>query len=1220
MSVVDRVPARLLGAARPVIAGLAVASSLALPLSSAVAAELSFPFETQVPGDEVAGSAAGRLKGPSGIATDPVTHRVYVSDLSNKRVSAYTPWGEFVMAFGWGVRNGDPEPQTCTSETGCQAGLSGSGPGEFGDSLYFGPNGIAVDESGDIYVMDLGNRRVQKFDSEGNFILTFGGKVDQDTEGNVCTAASGHTCVAGQVGTGPSEFAITYSDGIGIRGDYLDVAPDGSIYVGDRNRIQVFEPDGSFKSSFPLPEPGNPGALAIDPNTGTVYFAFAQDLQEKSPGVYSFTSSGELLETVLPVGRPSGGIAVDADSNVYVVSGPPFDFARVAKFDASGALLGEFGYGTKQPFFELRGLATGLVTEDGASDLYVGRATFVSPNPTTAAFRVYGTIPDSDLVGPPPSVPPEITDQYAVSVGSRSALLRARVNPHFWDDTTLYVQYGTADCETSACAAHPSAPGKLLTEKVTALPQVSPGIFLGDLQPNTTYHYRIVAQSGGGGPVHGPDRTFTTPPLPGPVGAGCANSARRAGAASFLADCRGYEMVSPVDKGGAGIGSLLDSHNIPVALTQAAEGGDRVTYTSQKSFAGALGSPYAPQYLAERSGDGWHTDAISPPRSGASFNSFVSLWRQFKGFSPDLCSGWFVQDAEPVLAPGAVPGFFNLYRQDLCGGGGYEALSITPPPERGSDEFFLALQGFSADGHHAVFAANDALSEDAPSGTAAKVYDYSAGQLRYVCLLPGGTPLTTGCSVGTSTTNGGLIEEYGRSVENAVSADGSRIFWTASGGAGAGKLYARVDGEVTVAISKKSQARFWGASPDGTRAIFSEGGSSSGGRELYEFKLGEDFPEDGTPIAGDVYGVAGMSEDATRVYFASGEALDGAAQAGEPNLYLYELGEGVRFIATLASEDVGDTPLSPLATSADQHMARVTPDGTGLAFISKASLTGFDNRSVSSGEPLWEVYHYDAASGELVCASCNPTGARPVGRDVKHGNSMWRGVAAWIPGSTTSLYAPRALSDDGKRLYFNAIDALVPRDTNGVLDVYQWEARGSGDCSEPGGCVSLISTGKSPQDSEFLDADVDGRDVFFTTGQSLVDRDPGLIDVYDARADGGFAPPPPPPPACEGDACQPPPAPPHLSTPASAAFHGAGNPRPQGKAPGRCNRAARQARRLSHRAKRMRRNARRAQRSGAGRARALERTSRRLARRAKSKSKRATRCRGRARNHRRAGR
>src|SRR4029077_11145476 len=108
----------------------------------------------------------------------------------------------------------------------------------------------------------------------------------------------------------------------------------------------------------------------------------------------------------------------------------------------------------------------------------------------------------------------------------------------------------------------------------------------------------------------------------------------------------------------------------------------------------------------------------------------------------------------------------------------------------------------------------------------------------------------------------------------------------------------------------------------------------------------------------------------------------------------------------------------------------------------------------------------------------------------------------------------RHFSSDGSRVFFESVAALLPRDTNGVQDVYEWEQQGVGSCqgssatfsASSGGCLYLVSSGTSPQPSFFADASASGSDVFFFTFQPLVGQDvDGLVDVYDARVGGGFA-------------------------------------------------------------------------------------------------------------------
>jgi hypothetical protein len=412
------------------------------------------------------------------------------------------------------------------------------------------------------------------------------------------------------------------------------------------------------------------------------------------------------------------------------------------------------------------------------------------------------------------------------------------------------------------------------------------------------------------------------------------------------------------------------------------------------------------------------------------------------------------------------------------------------------------------------------------------------------------------------------------SANNAVSADGSRIFWTASSGTyGEGRIYVRINGKnPTIAVSEAGEAlsgtgtedsQYWTAASDGSRAIYSTGNLSSGKADLYEFTVAGKVTK---LIAHKVKGVLGASEDASRIYVVSEEALSGANDegkvpvAGRSNLYFYQAGGAgsFRFIAQLASGDFvptgGSSGFSPMTPLSNHRTARVSPSGGVTTFMSTAPVTGFDNTDVNSGEADAEVFRYDASAeggaGRLLCLSCDPTNVAPSGRELAQGPiplKQW--AAARIPSFESPLYASRVLSEDGNRVFFDSYEALVPRDTNEKQDVYEWEAPGADNCTNEspaysapnGGCVSLISSGRSSQDSEFVDASPDGRDVFFTTASSLVAQDNGLIDIYDAREGGGFPPPRAPVPLCQGEACQSPSMAPIDTTPASFVFSGPGN-------------------------------------------------------------------------------
>jgi hypothetical protein len=1113
---------------------------------------------TQFPEDVTSGAGANQLDLPLALAADPSTGDLYVAEEANHRISVFTPWGAFVRDLGWGVQDGSPalqecgpaEPEVDPPPSLCQKGLAGSGPGQMQS-----PNGVAVDSAGNVYVLERFNLRVQKFNAAGEFVLMFGGEVNKSNSANVCTKVSGEICGIGIAGTGNGAFNPPPSP----LGSYLSVGSDGTVYVGDQDRIQAFEPNGTFKTQFKFsdlhaenaafPETGQPAALAFDFKSGDLYFGFSGG-GTATPRVYRLDpATGKLVNPRLEAIAPETGViealSTDSNGNVYMVfdpgsGGEAILEPRVLEFGPDGEVLVDFAAEfaapptASSPFLvtQLLGLAT-----NSAGDLYVAE----DSGANTSSISAYG--PPPIALGPPPKRPPAISAQFAISVDTVGARVRAQINPRFWSDATYYVEYGTASCETSSCAKVPIPPGPLLTSDVINAPLTTASVFLGGLLPNTTYHYRFVAQSTGGGPVKGlegktgeaGEGTFTTFPL-SPEQPPCpANDAFRPGPAAFLADCRAYEMVSPVDKNGADISVVFESLGDRAGLDQAAIDGEKLSFSAYRAFGEVESSPYASQYLATRAeGVGWSSKSISPPRKGSSlYHGGPGLDSQFKGFSDDLCQGWVLQDSDISLAEGWFEGFPNLYRREVCEGGYQSLAPLKAPTGVEASHFRPEVQGFSADGSTAIFIADGKLTNTA--STASQLYESSPAGLRLVCILPSKAPLAGSCTGGTQG-SGGVHPDRSASVSHAISEGGRVIYWT-EGGSGPGKLYARVDHTETIAVNGGS-AQFWAASADGSKAIYSVGA------ELFEFNLAS---KSSKPIADGFQGVLGASDDATKVYFVSNEVLATGGTGGKPNLYLFEAGEpgDFSFVATLvaADADTSNGVLSATATWPIRHVSRVTPDGGAVAFMSAARLTDYDNTDANSGRADSEVYLYRVGQNAPVCVSCNPSGARPAGRDIKHEtnliNSFW--AAAQIPVAENQLHFPRVLSDDGTRLFFESFDPLVLRDTNSQNDVYEWEVAGVGNCSAKapgfrpslGGCVNLISSGESPQDSEFVDSSADGRDVFFKTASSLLPQDPGLVDVYDARAAGGFPLQEPLPPGCQGEACQTPAPAPNDPTPSS---------------------------------------------------------------------------------------
>ena len=122
-------------------------------------------------------------------------------------------------------------------------------------------------------------------------------------------------------------------------------------------------------------------------------------------------------------------------------------------------------------------------------------------------------------------------------------------------------------------------------------------------------------------------------------------------------------------------------------------------------------------------------------------------------------------------------------------------------------------------------------------------------------------------------------------------------------------------------------------------------------------------------------------------------------------------------------------------------------------------------------------------------------------------------------------------------------EALLPRDTNGQCDVYEFDYNGG---------LHLISTGTGTGASVLLDASVSGNDVFFLTPQSLVPQDSfqEAHKIYDARVDGGFPETALPPACTTADACRAAasPQPSIFGEPSSQTFSGAGNLAPSATA------------------------------------------------------------------------
>ena len=1173
----------------------------------------------------IEGTGAGQFSDVAGVAVDnDLTstgfHSIYTFEPGGAppegpRVQKFTPSGEFVWAVG-GEVDKTTSGNLCTLASGntCGAGVRGDQEGHFNPPAHDGV--ISVQPGGALVVGDRteeapSKTRLQRYSPAGSYLgqqlLTGPGSttgVAVDSEGNVYVGTAGATGVVRKYDPSGTElFNVDPSFNI----NFVAVDTDDNLYISDntgdsteesQSAVLEYSPTGTQLRTFYALHTRLLGMAPYANPNGDVFAAEEEEV---------FQGSGRVVDLTIPPPGPvvypnspappassvgntkatlRGKVNPEGEATTF-----HFEYIRDEDFEADGE---SFGVGT------ISTPESGPIGSDFALHLAEAQLTGLFPE-TVYHFRVVGKNASAPGGRPGPTRtfetkgPLEFGDLWSTGVGTDSANLHAEVNPLGIPATARFEYVELAKYEASGYSEATQVPRSnedpIDLGEGEAVKEVSAQI--SGLTPGTAYRYRVVATNRckpEPAPLCDfvePEGTFITFAVIIPA-KGCPNDTFRerepgkGGPGELLPDCRAYEMVSPIDKNGVNVEPVANISGFPAGLDRAATSGEAITYSAYRAFGEVASSPYTNQYLSSRdAASGWQTEAISPKREGPALMTYGSaaLDRQYRTFSSDLCSGWVVQDANPTLAGGAPLGFPGLYRRENCepGTGSYEALTTVEPPNLPPKKFNPEVEGISADGSVTIFSVNDNLTPDAPaqpqecveeSSPSAetclpRIYEAKGGGLSDVCILPGGTPYAGGCTAGSSSQSG-RFERFGN-VSHAISDDGSRIFWTAAS-VGAGKLYARIGGAETVEVSSEP-ARFWSAAADGSKAIYTVGklASDNGeGAKLLEFDVESEVA---TVIAEGVQGVAGVGDDASRVYFASIKVLTENEQnsagdhaiGGKLNLYLYEAVSGVRFVGTLADSDGSAISLFPAS-----RLSRVNPSGEQMAFMSYASLTGYDNTDAVTGQPDMEVFLYDATAnggeGKIACPSCNPSGARPIGRRLTQKLLEEQRGAARIPAFESQLYGQRVLSDDGKKLYFDSFESLVSTDINEQEDVYQWEAPGSGSCTSAsqtfqassGGCVDLISSGTSLRGSELTDSSSDGRDVFFKTHESLVSQDPGLLDIYDARVDGGFPALRTKPVICEGEGCPAPPkAGPEEVAPASR-VSGPGNPPQSSPNPPRC--------------------------------------------------------------------
>jgi streptogramin lyase len=384
----------------------------------------------------------------------------------------------------------------------------GSGNGQLSRPL-----GIARDSSGNLWVADADNNRIEKFNSKGEYLSQFGSKGSGngqfDEPVDVAFTAAGNLWVTDAGNGRIEEFNPQgeYLQQAGIKEGILNqdnltkpygvaIDSEGRIWVTDSggHRVDQFKETaegsfGHFVSSYgggPFENPAlnYPAGIAAD-SKGNMWIADAANnlIYQIHPGILGFgfqldakfgssgSGEGQLSEPRGVAVKPSGNLAIVEKGN-----------NRVQLFSPAGEYLGQFG---------TKGSGEGQLSEPRGVVSGPGGTTYVTDGGNNRIEK-----------WSQPWEPGAIT-QAASAITTSKATLNGTVNPS-GEPTTYQFEYGTTTAYGSKAPAGPESVGS--GSDAVAVSQT-----LTDLATETTYHYRVVATSAEG-TTYGQDKTFVLIP------------------------------------------------------------------------------------------------------------------------------------------------------------------------------------------------------------------------------------------------------------------------------------------------------------------------------------------------------------------------------------------------------------------------------------------------------------------------------------------------------------------------------------------------------------------------------------------------------------------------------------------------------------------------------------------------------------------------------------
>jgi hypothetical protein len=433
------------------LAGLVMFGALSFGAAPALATGYGF---TSSFGSE--GSGEGQFKEPTGITVSEVGATkgdVYVVDKGNNRVEYFSATGSYIGEF-----NG-------TEIDGAPAGAGREAPAKLSE-----PDGIAIENAagpseGDVYVIDVGNRVIDKFSATGAYEGQLTGTCPATGETVVGGTCEPSKAASTSFSTLCTPFIFAVSPMVGVAVD-----SEGNVWIscGAHSQIYEFTKAGSFVKGFYADgwEPGR--ALLVD-SKGTIFMG------EQGGPLHVFVQKGEHLlygESFglnTPFGGGSSGVAIDPATNDL--------------FFGEGNGVSEYG-----PFGEPFGTPI-----DGFGIAHLVGGSGVAVSSTGAVYSADSSKDDVDIFMEGAKEGPAVEGESVSGLTSTGATLHATVNPDY-ESTSYFFEYSASKTtvEKGEGARVPGTPLSPLPAEFAAL-HVS--AVVGGLQPGETYYYRVVVEN-----------------------------------------------------------------------------------------------------------------------------------------------------------------------------------------------------------------------------------------------------------------------------------------------------------------------------------------------------------------------------------------------------------------------------------------------------------------------------------------------------------------------------------------------------------------------------------------------------------------------------------------------------------------------------------------------------------------------------------------------------